>query len=71
MTQFPKPVRSKGKRLFFWRSQLEAYKLALAGLPKKEFEGIDSLVPAAQTASELGFGRRTLGRRVVETEQAE
>jgi hypothetical protein len=64
----PKPVSQNG-RLYFWRSQLEAYKRELAGLPPLDNPSttIDELVPAAQAAREFGFGRRTLGRRLQAT----
>jgi hypothetical protein len=62
--KFPSPVQQHG-RMYFWRSELEAYKRALAGLPPTDNpNAVDMLVPAAQAASEFGFGRRTLGRRV-------
>jgi hypothetical protein len=59
--------------LFFWRSELEAYKRALAGLPPKapDLEVVDVLVPAAPAAAEFGVGRRTIGRRVAEAKQVE
>ena len=68
---FPLPVRQRG-HLYFWRSDLEGYKSALAGLPPKELDDneIDVLVPAAKVAIEFGFCRRTLGRRVLEAEAA-
>jgi hypothetical protein len=31
---------------------------------------VDVLVPATQAAAEFGVGRRTIGRRVAEAEQA-
>ena len=68
--KFPIPVKQNG-RLYFWRSQLETHKRQLAGLPPLDSLGmVDVLVLAAQVASEFGFGRRTLGRRVAESEQA-
>ncbi len=60
---FPSPIKQNG-RLYFFRSQLEAYKRALAGLPPEPWKGVDELVPATLTAREFGFGRRTLGRRI-------
>jgi hypothetical protein len=69
--RFPLPVRQCG-RLFFWRSQLEAHKRTLAGLPPKapDPDLVDVLVPAVETAAEFGIGRRTIGRRVAEAERA-
>jgi hypothetical protein len=64
---FPTPVRQNG-RIYFLRSSLEAHKRALAGLPPVDFQGIDALVPAPRAATELGVGRRTIGRRVAELE---
>jgi hypothetical protein len=57
------PVRIKG-RLFFRRRDLENYKRALLGLPPIE-GGIEELVPSGLVCDELGFGRRTLGRRIL------
>ncbi len=68
MPVFPTPIRQAGGRLYFLRADVENYKLALAGLPPKTFDGPDVLVPAVHVAGELGFGRRTLGRRVAESE---
>jgi len=62
---FPAAVTLKG-RMFFWRSHLEAYKRALAGLPFDEDPQPDVLVPASRAAADLGVCRRTIGRRVVE-----
>ena len=64
---FPKAVRNNG-RVYFLKSQVEDYKAALAGLPPKEFEGPDIFLTAKQLALELGVGRRTVGRRIVEAE---
>ncbi|CAN2533032.1 hypothetical+protein [Methylocapsa aurea] len=68
--EFPTPIRLRG-RLFFRRRDLEAYKRALliahgvmkADEPMREPE-VEELVNAEQAAKELGFGRRTIGRRV-------
>jgi len=72
MVKFPTPVRQAGGRLYFWRSQLEAYKRALAGLPAPEIDPSkpDVLIPAKDAAAEFGFGRRTLGRRVLASERS-
>jgi hypothetical protein len=52
--------------MYFWRSQLEAHKRELAGLPFDENPPLDVLVPASEAAADFGIGRRTIGRRVVE-----
>ena len=63
--EFPSPVRLQG-RLYWSRTALENYKRELLGLaplpidPQTKIE----LVPATEAASEFGFGRRTLGRRI-------
>jgi hypothetical protein len=67
---FPNPVRQNG-RLYFFRSQLEAYKRALAGLPPVEFEGPEVLVPSNPVCLEFGVGRRTLGRRIKASQAAQ
>ena len=62
--EFPRPVSIRG-RLFFARSEIERHKAGLLGRvwePGASF--IDTFVPAAEVARELGFGRRTLGRRI-------
>ncbi len=72
---FPTPRRIKG-RLYFLRSEVEAYKAkALAHALGSEPVApppppVDSLVPAKVIAEELGFGRRTLGRRLIESGRA-
>jgi hypothetical protein len=65
---FPQAIHLNG-RLYFSRHGTENYKLALAGLPPKDFEGPDELVPAKQLAVELGVHRRTIARRVLEDEK--
>jgi hypothetical protein len=62
---FPKPVY-QSRRMFFWRLQVENYKLALASLPPKASEAgaVDRLITANQLAIELGVHRRTIGYRV-------
>jgi len=73
---FPPCVRING-RLYNWRSRLEWFKAALAAyalgqepspFPTTRPEG-DSLVPAKVAASELGVGRRTIGRYIKIAEQ--
>jgi len=70
--EFPQPLRSNG-RLYWRRSQLEAYKRDLireamgasGDLPDcPAGDGVETLVPAGQVSREFGFGRRTLGRRI-------
>jgi hypothetical protein len=65
----PAHIRQAG-RLYFTRTDIENYKRALAGLPPQEADGPVILVPAPQFAAELGFHRRTLGRRIAESQQA-
>lgn len=68
---FPLPIRRNG-RLFWLRSELEAYKRALVraarGLPAPDdappSPSIEELVPSDQVAREFGINRRTLGRRI-------
>jgi hypothetical protein len=66
---FPRPVYINGRSLF-WRSEIEAHKAALAGIPPRPFEGPDELVPMKKFAVELGCHPRTLVRRVLEAEKA-
>lgn len=69
---FPQPIRLRG-RLFFRRADLESYKrrlfvahgLVRADEPFHDPE-IEELVNAEQAAKELGFGRRTIGRRIAD-----
>ena len=61
----PDYIRQEG-RIYFTRTDIENYKRALAGLPPQESDGPIILVPAPQFAAELGFHRRTLGRRIAE-----
>jgi hypothetical protein len=68
--RFPKIIEQKGRR-FVLRSDAEAYKRALAGLPfESDLNAPEVLVPVRQFASELGVCVRTLGRRIVETRAA-
>jgi hypothetical protein len=70
---FPLPIRPngrKGERMYFRRSEVEAYKCALAGIAPPKLEGPDTLVPTPQLARELGWNRRTVGRRIRESEAA-
>ncbi len=63
--RFPSPVM-QGDRVMFWRSHLEAYKLALAGLAHESNPLPDVLIRASTLCRELGICRRTLGRRLRE-----
>ena len=68
---FPLPVRRNG-RLYWLRSELEAYKRALVraarGLPAPDDDSpplsIEEFVPSDRVAAEFGINRRTLGRRI-------
>jgi hypothetical protein len=69
--EFPQPFRQNG-RLFWLRSKLEAYKAELVAwalgievAPRDNVNPvIEEFVPAEKVAKELGFTRRTLGRRI-------
>jgi hypothetical protein len=67
--EFPAPLRLNG-RLFFDRHAIENFKRAAFGLPPEERTSEIKLIPAGQVAKEFGFARRTLGRRVAESEGA-
>jgi hypothetical protein len=67
---FP-PVIEVNGRLYNWRTHIEWYKAALVAralgqeprpLPTRPVG--DSLVPVKVSASELGVGRRTIGRHI-------
>ena len=67
---FPTPIRRNG-RLFWLRSELEAYKRALVraarGLPAPDDDAapaVEEFVPSDRVAAEFGINRRTLGRRI-------
>ena len=51
-------------RIYFLRSEIEAHKRRLAGLPAQPFVGPDQLVPITQTAFEFGKCSRTLKRAI-------
>jgi hypothetical protein len=63
---FPRVIDQSGRR-FFLRSALDAYKMALAGLPYEKPTEPEELVPIRQAAHELGVCVRTLGRRIAES----
>jgi hypothetical protein len=48
-----------------YEQELKAVSLGVPPVPPQPIE-TDPLVPLKQVASELGFGRRTLGRRILE-----
>jgi hypothetical protein len=71
--QFPLPIRHNNRR--YWsRTAIERYKQALiTGAPiepEPDFVDVVKLVTANDVAKELGFGLRTLGRRVAEAMKA-
>jgi hypothetical protein len=66
---YKKVVRQNGRRYCF-RSDVEAEKRDLAGLPAAPFDGIDTLVTLNQVAREFAVSRRTIGRRIYEAEKA-
>jgi hypothetical protein len=66
------PVFDVNGRLYNWRSHIEWYKTALVAhalgedpppMPATRPEG-DSLIPVKVAASELGVGRRSVGRYI-------
>jgi hypothetical protein len=65
--KFPALIRQNG-RLYGERGAFENYKRLLAGLPPLNLDANRpvELIPAKQIAAEMGFGRRTLGRRIKE-----
>jgi hypothetical protein len=68
--KFPQVIEQKGRR-FVRRSDAEAYKLALAGLPFEiDQNAPEVLVPVKQFAAELGVCVRTVGRRILESRHA-
>jgi len=68
--RFPTIVEQKGRR-FVRRSDAEAYKRALAGLPfESDPSAPELLVPMRVFAAELGVCVRTVGRRIVESQKA-
>ncbi|WP_018408516.1 hypothetical protein [Methylocystis rosea] len=69
--EFPKPIEFNGRKVFA-RSQVEYYKREIIAasvggtLPAYEPPEVEEFVPARVVAQEIGFGRRTLGRRMAE-----
>ena len=67
--QFPTPIRVNG-RLFFSRIALERHKAELLAWATggeavlSAVPAVDSFVPAPKAATEFGFHRRTLSRRL-------
>jgi len=69
--KFPPVIEQKGRR-FVRRSDAEAYKLSLAGLPfEADQNAPEVLVPVKQFAAELGVCVRTVGRRIAEAAAAD
>jgi hypothetical protein len=66
---FPRAIYQSG-HLYFSRHATENYKLALAGIPPRDFEGPDELVPVKRIAVEFGVHRRTIYRRAALAEKA-
>jgi hypothetical protein len=65
--KFPSVIEQKGRR-FVRRSDAEAYKRSLAGLPfEPDQNAPEVLVPVKQFAAELGVCVRTVGRRIAES----
>ena len=69
--EFPTATRIRG-RIYFDRFEVERFKRALLGLPALERDprAPTELVTANQFSEELGRHRRTLGRRLVESQRA-
>ena len=63
--EFPAPFRHAG-RLVWDRHAIENFKLALMGLASVERDPTRPIVfvTAKQLATELPYGRRTIGRRI-------
>ena len=69
--QFPHVIEQKGRQ-FIRRTDAEAYKKALAGLPfEADANAPEVLVPVKQFAAELGVCVRTIGRRIAEAQASE
>jgi hypothetical protein len=64
--EFPEFIRQKG-RLYAASNKVDNYIRSLAGLPELPPDPSKpvELIPAKVVAQRLGFGRRTLGRRLV------
>jgi YbbR domain-containing protein len=61
-------IIEQNKRRFVRRSDVEAYKRALAGLPfEPDPKAPEMLIPVKQFAAELGVCVRTIGRRIAES----
>jgi hypothetical protein len=65
--EFPRPFENATGRLFFLKRDLENYVRALAGLEPVESNDI-TLIPAMEAAKILGVCRRTLSRRLAESQ---
>jgi hypothetical protein len=69
--EFPTPTKIRG-RLFFDRHEFENYKRGCLGMPFLERDELTpiELVSAVQASHELGRNRRTIGRRIRESQAA-
>jgi len=69
--EFPAPTRIR-RRLYFDRHEIENYKRRILGLPALERDPKTpiELVAANQVSEELGRHRRTIGRRIAESQSA-
>ncbi len=65
--EFPKAIDTGTGRVYFVKRDVENYIRALAGVPPIEGNDI-TLIPAMQTAKLLGICRRTLSRRLAESQ---
>lgn len=69
--EFPTPTKIRG-RLFFDRHEIENYKRGCLGMPllERDARAPIELVSAVQVSDELGRNRRTIGRRILESQRA-
>jgi hypothetical protein len=71
------PVTFFKGRGYLLRSQLDQYKAEMLAFasgvnpPEPKIVGPDPFVPLKQVCAELGVGRRTIGRRIVEARASE
>jgi hypothetical protein len=74
--RFPKVHFLKGRGYMFrsalnqYKAELQAFTLGVAPVAIPAIDP-DPLVPLTKVASELGVGRRTIGRRIVESRGSE
>jgi hypothetical protein len=75
--RFPEVNFLKGRGYVFrsalnqYKAELQAFSLGIGPPPPSPIVEPDPLVPLMKVASELGVGRRTIGRRIVESQAAE